>query len=124
MFTGDSFTLVGRFAFNVARSNSQNINRVTISTTAPLAYEYLFVGFYYENWETWQDVQPESTCIEKISYATHLVCTNSNAANCARLPLDDNGESLVFPPLGWNAEVYTDSNTCLLYTSPSPRDRG
>lgn len=80
--TGDSFALVGRFAFGVAPTDSAILNQVTIETTHPLAYENLVIGLYFDDWETWQAYNQDNTCIEKISFATRLLCTTNPSERC------------------------------------------
>ena len=81
--SGDSYTLLGRFAF----SQTKNLlNRVEFEISRPLAYENFAVGLYFDDWEEFQQYNADSTCIEKIGFATRLVCTTKDKASCPSIP--------------------------------------
>ena len=107
--TGESYTLIGRFAFNKAPDDSPLQNKVTISVTNPSLYKYFVVGLYFENWETWSQYTTDSTCVEKISFATRLVCTTEKE-NCPTLPLDEDGNSIVIQPDSWSQSMFVEDD--------------
>jgi len=97
--TGDSFALVGRFAFSLAEGGENNLrNQIDLDLTFPTNYDNFVVGLYFENWENWEQYNAESTCIEKISFATKLVCTTENSDDCPTLPLNVDGSSKMLMP--------------------------
>ena len=108
LFVGDSYVLVGRFPFTVAPGDSDALNRITFDITAPTRYENLVIGLYYENWDRWQEISPESTCVEKLSYATNVLCTNANQSRCPQEPRNDAGTSKVLQPSDWEPDIHSD----------------
>eukprot|EP00750_Incisomonas_marina_P028586 INCI6777.2.p1 GENE.INCI6777.2~~INCI6777.2.p1 ORF type:complete len:519 (+),score=85.47 INCI6777.2:228-1784(+) len=108
LYVGDSYLLVGRFPFTVAPGDSDALNRITFDITAPTRYENLVIGLYYENWDRWQEISPESTCVEKLSYATNVLCTNANQSRCPEEPTNEAGSTKVLKPSDWEPDIHED----------------
>ena len=78
------------------------------------------------------DLSTGGGAIVRVDPATGDRTLITAADNAAQTPLDENGDPLAFGPFGVgvaNGEIFGAAGTglfqvCLLYTSPSPRDRG
>ncbi len=79
--TGDSFSLLGRFALNTGGDN-----RVIFRVEKLTNYENLMYAIYYAGWDEWQSISDDETCVAKLGVADTLLCTNKDAFTCPTVP--------------------------------------
>ena len=118
--TGESFKLLGRFAFNGMSFDALNENIISVSLDNPLAYENLVIAMYYDDWDTFSQYYDDQICVNKLSYASLLLCTTPTKEQCPTVPVASDGSSIIKYPPSWETSTYTTDSGQQMVHGESP----